>query len=712
MTFEQQVDAATRRYHETSDDRAELDRRRAREGVGVTDTAEQVQARVDRLSRAGVVDADSLLRASAPAPGGDRLVLLERIIDQTSELQPANFLARGARAAATVGRIVAEGPEPRSPWGTGFLIAPSLLLTNNHVLPDAGAASSVLLEMNYENDLDNRPAAVTAYRLDPETLFVTDERLDYTVVAVAAGPGGAAPGDAFGWNRLVRGQGKIVIGEPVNVIGHPDGRRKEIAVRENSLLYQLDDFLQYGADTQPGSSGSPAFNDQWEVVALHHSAVPATDENGNWLSIDGGPADPERPDRIRWLANEGVRISVLLRDLLDRDLTDEQQRLITTMGPQALPSPSAPERAGWFGPGLRASGAAGASGVHLVFLHGRAQQGRDPVRLRSGWLAGLAAGLSRGSFAPVEAADVWFPYYGDVLAAAVPESLSGLTPAEVAIGHSTAVRATPAEMVAGHGLAAFATPAQSTTGHTTATFATPAGMTTGHATAAFTTPGDMTIGQATAAFATPVEESTRDLYAYLLEQAAARAGMPVPVTAGASREGFGDDLVRRARRALGWLAARSRLDEAVIATVFRDVAAYLDLPAVRERVLGAVLGCLPESGRMVLVGHSLGSVVAMDVISRLPSALNVEVLVTAGSPLGLDTVSDRLLTPAPRPARPVGSWVNAWTPADAVAIGCPLSDDWPQAVDVVTANADGRAHDIAEYLSDARVAQAIGTALR
>jgi endonuclease G len=685
MRLKDQVEAATRRYRDTTDDRAELDRRRARDGVGVVDTPEQVQARVDRLSRAGVVHADSMLRASPQPPGGDRLVLLESIIDLTSELQAVNFLARGARVAATVGRIVADGPEPRSPWGTGFLIAPSLLVTNNHVLPDAGTASTVLLEMNYERDLDNQPTAVAAYRLDPETLFVTDERLDYTVVAVAAGPGGVAPGDTFGWNRLIREQGKIVIGEPVNVIGHPDGRRKEIAIRENSLLYQFDDFLQYGADTQPGSSGSPAFNDQWEVVALHHAAIPATDENGNWLSIDGGPADPDRPDRVRWVANEGVRVSVLLRDLLDRDLTAGQRRLLTTMGPQALP-PSAPERAERSGPGLRAAGPAGASGAHLVFLHGRAQQGRDPARLRSGWLAGLTAGLSRGAFAPVDAADVWFPFYGDVLAAAVPESLPGRAPAEVTIGH---------------GLEAFPGPADLTTGHDPTAFpgTGPADLVVGHGTTVFTV-------------AAPAEKSTRDLYAYLLEQAAERAGMPVPVAAGPAREGFGDDLIRRARRALSWLAARSRLDEVVIATVFRDVAAYLDQEAVRERVLSAVLACLPASGRLVLVGHSLGSVVALDLISRLPSGLSVDVLVTAGSPLGLDTVSDRLITPAPRLARPVGTWVNAWSPADAVAVGCPLSDDWPQAADVITANAEGRAHDIAEYLSDAQVAQAIGTALR
>ena len=30
----------------------------------------------------------------------------------------------------------------------------------------------------------------------------------------------------------------------------------------------------YSTDTEAGSSGSPVFNDQWEVVALHHSVKP------------------------------------------------------------------------------------------------------------------------------------------------------------------------------------------------------------------------------------------------------------------------------------------------------------------------------------------------------------------------------------------------------------------------------------------------------
>ncbi|MBG0568429.1 trypsin-like peptidase domain-containing protein [Actinoplanes aureus] len=656
MNYQEQVDAATRRYRDTSPERVAINQQKARHLASVADSTVQLQARVDRLARAGLVHADSLLRAAPKPHSMDRTILLENIIDLTNELQAANFLSRGAQTAGTVGRIVGDEAEPRTPWGTGFLIAPSLIVTNHHVLPDANMASSALLELNYERDLENQPTSVAAYRLDPCMLFLTDERLDYTVVAVAAGAGNDAPGDTFGWNRLIREQGKIVIGEAVNLIGHPGGRRKEITIRENTLVYQLDDFLHYTSDTQRGSSGSPAFNDQWEVVALHHAAIPATDEHGNWLSLDDGPVGPDRPDQVRWVANEGLRVSVLLDDLLARDLTDSQRRLLTTMGPQALPTPATPalERAGVPAAGLRADRPAGGSGAHLVFVHGRGQQGREPARLRLNWLSGLAEGLSRGSFAPVAAADIRFPFYGDVFASALPESLRDRTM------------------------------------------------------------NDLVIDYRTTAFAVqiPVNESTRELYARLLEQAATRAGMPIRVSTVREEEGLADGLVRRIRRSLGWVADRSRLDEIVIATVFRDVAAYLDQPAVRDRVLAAVLDCLPDAGRIVLVSHSMGTVVAMDLIARLPAALDVEVLVTAGSPLGLDSVTDRLLTAGPRLARPVTTWINAWCPADAVAIGCPLGDDWPHVTDVITNNADGRAHDIAEYLGDVRVAQAIGIALK
>ena len=67
----------------------------------------------------------------------------------------------------------------------------------------------------------------------------------------------------------------------------------------------------------------------------------------------------------------------------------------------------------------------------------------------------------------------------------------------------------------------------------------------------------------------------------------------------------------------------------------------------------------------------------------------------------------RLLSGGPRRPDRVGGWLNAWCPADAVAIGCPLRDDWgDRLTEVITDNPKDRAHSIEEYLADGRVAVA------
>lgn len=79
---------------------------------------------------------------------------------------------------------------------------------------------------------------------------------------------------------------------------------------------------------------------------------------------------------------------------------------------------------------------------------------------------------------------------------------------------------------------------------------------------------------------------------------------------------------------------------------------------------------------MVLISHSLGTVVAMDLLTRLPDQVEVVQLVTAGSPLGMDTVFKRLLAGEPAAARPGQGLAEPLVPADVVAIGCPLRDGW------------------------------------
>jgi endonuclease G len=57
------------------------------------------------------------------------------------------------------------------------------------------------------------------------------------------------------------------------------------------------------------------FNDQWEVIALHHSGVPRTKQQGEFLDKDGNVWRDSDPTRLDWVANEGIRISRLMRFL-------------------------------------------------------------------------------------------------------------------------------------------------------------------------------------------------------------------------------------------------------------------------------------------------------------------------------------------------------------------------------------------------------------
>ncbi|RWK46883.1 MAG: peptidase, partial [Mesorhizobium sp.] len=69
-------------------------------------------------------------------------------------------------------------------------------------------------------------------------------------------------------------------------------------------------------DTEPGSSGAPVFNDQWQVLALHHKAVPAPERTG------------KKTVAPVWIANEGVRISAIFSLLERRRFTEPHAGLV------------------------------------------------------------------------------------------------------------------------------------------------------------------------------------------------------------------------------------------------------------------------------------------------------------------------------------------------------------------------------------------------
>ncbi|NJN85878.1 MAG: trypsin-like peptidase domain-containing protein, partial [Leptolyngbyaceae cyanobacterium SL_7_1] len=317
------------------------------------DTDERVQKRLARLENnpvAAVTIAESRateFRSVETTVLSDQefnKVVRERVLGQY-DLMGIAYLELGLQVSRSIGRIVIRNSRRRVVgYGTGFMVSPRLLLTNNHVLTSPQDAQFSLVEFNYQSGIDGQVLQSQAFELDPAQFFLTSEPLDYSLVAVKDDSQTLA---SFGWNPLIEEQGKVILGEYVNIIQHPEGKPKQLALRENRLVDLFDDFLHYMTDTAPGSSGSPVFNDQWEVVGLHHSGVPDQDTQGNLLAIDGQVWTPDMgEDRIAWKANEGIRVSSIVKHIREQPLAPAQEPLrsevLSAMGVAPVVQPVLP----------------------------------------------------------------------------------------------------------------------------------------------------------------------------------------------------------------------------------------------------------------------------------------------------------------------------------------------------------------------------------
>ncbi len=205
-------------------------------------------------------------------------------------------LPRGARVGKAVARVHARGAGGGSSYGTGFLIGGGLMMTNNHVLRSRQEAAGSLLTFNYQFNEDGTPGNATHFRITDE-VFVTSTELDYTIASVASVSTEGDALESFGFIELLPNSGKALKKEFVNIIQHPRGEYKKVALRENLVVGRSGTFLYYVTDTLPGSSGSPVLNEEWQLAAIHHMAL----------------RDQDNPDQYR--ANRGVRISSILEDL-------------------------------------------------------------------------------------------------------------------------------------------------------------------------------------------------------------------------------------------------------------------------------------------------------------------------------------------------------------------------------------------------------------
>jgi endonuclease G len=256
------------------------------------------------------------LRARFLSASGARptAVELERLMG-TNDLVDEFYLERALLCAHPVARISLRTPGgSERGCATGFMVSPRLLLTNEHVFTSADEAATSVADFNYRYDLAGNPEAFFRFRFRPDLFFLNDDSLDFALVSVEpASVDGTIPLSRFGYHRLIQVSGKALVKEWMTIVQHPGGARRQFAIRENQCIEDTDpDVVWYRSDTAQGSSGSPVFNDSFQVVALHHAGVPKRDSHGNYVLRNGktvkdlGAVDDSE---VEWIANAGIRVS-------------------------------------------------------------------------------------------------------------------------------------------------------------------------------------------------------------------------------------------------------------------------------------------------------------------------------------------------------------------------------------------------------------------
>lgn len=216
--------------------------------------------------------------------------IFEKIIGENT-LRPISFLQQGLQVARSVVYIGVRTSQER--WsGTGFLVAQNLLLTNNHVLPSSDLLPGTIFRFNYEENFQGEAQTIDEYRPKSNGIFHTNQALDYSLVEIEGEAGKK-------WNWLPLVSREIRRDSRVNIIQHPQGQAKQISLQNNFVQYVGGNVVQYVTSTLQGSSGSPVFNDAWEVVALHHA---------------GGNISEPTTQR-RYFRNEGILVGSILADL-------------------------------------------------------------------------------------------------------------------------------------------------------------------------------------------------------------------------------------------------------------------------------------------------------------------------------------------------------------------------------------------------------------
>jgi hypothetical protein len=160
----------------------------------------------------------------------------------------------------------------------------TVFLTNRHVVDRVKPRNGVACAGARIQFTQSRRSPEDGFRVKPEPLWRSPDapvELDCVVLELVPGEGAAREAVPPPASTIEVGDRANLQpeGERIFIIGHPGGRDLSYSLYDNALVAIEPPLLYYRSPTEGGSSGSPVFDGQWQLVAIHHSHVGARTAN-------------------------------------------------------------------------------------------------------------------------------------------------------------------------------------------------------------------------------------------------------------------------------------------------------------------------------------------------------------------------------------------------------------------------------------------------
>jgi V8-like Glu-specific endopeptidase len=223
---------------------------------------------------------------------------LEKVLG-SDRYQTLNWYLKGLARCRAVARIETENEDG---IGTGFLVrgvdlAPGLpevvLVTNGHVVPEALDVDEAVVAFHATAGDDSDPQRFRAVR---QWWYRPSQypELDTTLIELDGRPDDVTPVPIA--TRIPNMKAGAT--PRAYVIGHPRGlEQPQFSLQDNHILGYDETRMHYRSPTEGGSSGSPVFDKQWNLIALHHAG------SLEMRRLDGPGL---------YAANEGILVSAII----------------------------------------------------------------------------------------------------------------------------------------------------------------------------------------------------------------------------------------------------------------------------------------------------------------------------------------------------------------------------------------------------------------